>query len=216
MAPRVRAGLCPPGVLCFTPGLVIGIAIAVVVCILFGLFLYRNAPTATETTLVLKEPREMAPPPAHAPINIHVEADAGGDDRYTRAPKPERSWLATPDLGMVANSSTVALGKMPAIATRGLPESYQAMGVVMQADGAALPLYGRRTASRSDRFQYYTRTDSYNPVPLPVRYKRRNCQDDVGCDELSDGDSIDIVPTGQSGTVTLYRFDGPTYIPGLL
>ena len=89
------------------------------------------------------------------------------------------------------------------------------MGIIKMEDGQILPLYGRRTASRSDRFQYYTRTDTYNPVQLPVEYRRRNCQDDVGCDELYDRDTVRVSATGQRGDVTIYRFSGPTYIPGV-
>jgi len=141
------------------------------------------------------------------PIQINVER--GGDDRYTRAPKPLRNWLNTVDMdGSITN--------IPVIATRGLPESYQSMGVVTTSSGELLPLYGRRTASRSDRFNYYTRTDTNNPISLPINHKRRDCQDDIGCDELFDGDSIEIVPTKQKGSVTVYRFNGPTYIPGLI
>jgi hypothetical protein len=142
-----------------------------------------------------------------------ASAPASTDDRYTRAPKPERDWLATPDLSAVWNSSTQAL---PAIPTRGIPESYQSMGILKMEDGQVLPLYGRRTASRSDRFQYYSRTDTYNPVQLPIEHKRRNCQDDVGCDELYDRDNVNIAGLGKKGEVTIYRFSGPTYIPGIV
>lgn len=89
------------------------------------------------------------------------------------------------------------------------------MGVITTDDGQVLPLYGRRTASRSDRFQYYTRTDTYNPVQLPVRYKNRDCQDDVGCEELMDGEAIKVTATGKEGKVNMYRFSGPTYIPAV-
>lgn len=148
-------------------------------------------------------------PPAQPPIHIQVHSESG-DDRYTRAPKPERDWLARPDLSMLWNAPTAGL---PSVATRGLPEAYQSMGVLKTEGGQVLPLYGRRTASRSDRFQYYTRTDTYNPVQLPIQYKRRDCQDDVGCDELMDGEVITVTPTGQTATATLYRFSGPTYLP---
>ena len=90
------------------------------------------------------------------------------------------------------------------------------MGLLKTGDGQLLPLFGRRVASRSDRFNYYTRTDTNNPVPLPIHYKRRDCQDDVGCDELMSGEEIKIIPTGQTAQATLYRFDGPTYVPGLI
>jgi hypothetical protein len=158
-------------------------------------------------------PKQQQPQQGSLAIQIASAAGGGGgDDRYTRAPKPERHWVTEPDLP----SSAEIYGKLPRVPTRGIPETYQSMGVIKTDDGQILPLYGRRTASRSDRFQYYTRTDSYNPVQLPIQFNRRDCQDDIGCEELSDRDSVTIVPTNQKGSATIYRFDGPTYVPGIL
>jgi len=134
---------------------------------------------------------------------------SNGDDRYTRAPKPERDFYASPDLSSIRGPP----GTLPSFATRGIPETYQQMGILKADDGNVLPLYGRRTASRSDRYQYYSRTDSYNPIQLPIRYNNYNCVDDIGCSELYDGDSVSLIPTGQSASVTIYRLSGPAYIP---
>ena len=128
--------------------------------------------------------------------SIHIER--GGDDRYTMAPRPVREWQP-------------GLEGLPQVATRGLPERYQQMGILDGGDGKLLPLYGRRVAPRSDFFNYYTRTDTYNPVAVPVRFKKRDCQDGVGCHEVMSGDEVDISLTGQKGKVTLYGFDGPRY-----
>jgi hypothetical protein len=149
-----------------------------------------------------------------APSQVSVQMP--GDDRYNRAPKPEKDWLTRPDLSVIANSPTAIMSTIPAIATKGIPETYQSMGVLKTQGGQMLPLYGRRTSSRSDRFQYYTRTDSYNPVQLPLEYKRHNCQDDIGCDELYDGDTLKIGATGETATATIYRFSGPTYVPTVI
>lgn len=130
-----------------------------------------------------------------------------GDDRYKRAPRPQRFWETEPEIP--------TRGALDPIATRGAPESYQQMGVILGSDGKPLPLYGRRVAPRSDRFNYYTRTDTYNPVALPVTFKRKDCQDNLGCDEVSNGDSVRISPTGEEVKVTLYGFDGPRYTPDI-
>jgi hypothetical protein len=132
-------------------------------------------------------------------------AAAAGDDRYRRAPRPQRMWESEPEIP--------TRGALDPIPTRGAPESYQQMGIVESSDGKLLPLYGRRVAPRSDKFNYYTRTDTYNPVALPVRYKRKDCQDNAGCSEMSNGDSVEISPTGERGKITLYGFDGPRYSP---
>ena len=150
------------------------------------------------------------------PIIIQTPAQRG-DDRYTRAPRPQRMWdngQEIPVRGALGGSpaATMLLDPIP---TRGAPEQYQQMGVMVGPDGKPLPLYGRRTAPRSDKFNYYTRTDSYNPVAMPVTFKNKDCQDNAGCSELSSGDSIRISPTGESAKVTLYGFDGPRYSPDI-
>jgi len=145
-----------------------------------------------------------------------------GDDRYKRAPRPQRFWETEPEIptrGTLATGSrfTDPTGNRftDPVATRGAPESYQQMGVILGSDGKPLPLYGRRVAPRSDRFNYYTRTDTYNPVALPVTFKRKDCQDNLGCDEVFNGDSVKISPTGEEVKVTLYGFDGPRYSPDI-
>lgn len=190
---------CPPGVFCLSSETVF------VVGIILSVFVFANV---------------YRPPPQNGPSSVEVVSaptpvivapsyPGSGDDRFTRAPKPERNWVATPDLSAVWNSGAT----LPAIPTRGIPETYQSMGTIRTEDGKILPLYGRRTASRSDRFQYYTRTDTYNPVQIPVEYRRRNCQDDVGCEELYDRDQVHLGPLQTTGEVSVYRFSGPTYIP---
>ncbi len=135
----------------------------------------------------------------------------GGDDRYTMAPRPQRFWDNGPELP-VRGGLMGGGGALDAIATRGAPEAYQQVGVITGADNKVLPLYGRRTAPRSDRFNYYTRTDTYNPVALPVQVGKRDCQDGVGCDEVMSGDKVKLGATGEEAKVTLYGFDGPRYV----
>ena len=149
----------------------------------------------------------LAQPPSQMPASFPIEQAQqppttivvqGGDDRYSIAPRPQRYWDRS-------------AGSLPSIATRGAPDDYQQMGIVTGADGKLLPLYGRRVAPRSDYFNYYTRTDTYNPIPLPITFNKRDCQDNAGCKEVYTGDEVRISPTGDTGKVTLYGFDGPRY-----
>lgn len=129
---------------------------------------------------------------------MQISMNGGGDDRYTRAPEAERDWIAGPDLTRVPSTPFN-------IPTQGIPESYQSMGLIKTGNGQMLPLYGRRSISSRDRYNYYTRTDTYNPIPIPITIKGRDCQDQVGCPELYDGDSVRIAPTKEEGEVTIYR-----------
>jgi len=134
----------------------------------------------------------------HSPVQPII-IQQGGDDRYTRAPRPQRMWDAPLEIPSQRSP-------LDAIATRGPSEEYQQMGVLTSHDGKVLPLYGRRVAPRSDFFNYYTRTDTYNPVALPIRIGKRDCQDSVGCSEVFTGDTIKMDATGESAKVTLYGF----------
>lgn len=199
--------VCPPGVFCITPGFLLLLTLLASI-----LFLILRVPTVSLSSKTLNSVEKRQDP---VQLQIYQEAPIV-NDKYMRPPRPQRFWDAGPELpprgGLIAPDG----GYIFQEPTRGLPEQYQSMGVLKTNTGQLLPLYGRRTAYRSDRFNYYTRTDTNNPVPLPISYKRKDCQDDIGCEELSSGDEISIVPTGEQANATIYRFDGPMYLPGLL
>ncbi len=148
-------------------------------------------------------------PPVHI-TNVIRGGDAG---RYSMAPEASRSWVAPPDL----RGTFIPPGALPInVNTQGIPESYQTMGVIRMGEGGELlPLYGRRNGRGSDIYNYYTRTDTYNPVQIPVSFGRRDCTDDMGCKEVSDGDMVKVYGKGE-GTVKLYSIDAPKYIPGVV
>ena len=186
---------CPPGVLCLSNGLVLGL-VGVVIAVVIVLRMATAQPAAPQITI--------RQPPA--------QVIATGDDRYTRAPQPLRDWMSPPEFPPRGGIASIPIN----IPTQGLPESFQSVGVI-STDGDALPLFGRRTGRGNDRWNYYTRTNTYNPVPIPIRYKGRDCMEsDIGCEELFSGETVDIDIIRKKGKVRTYRFDGPKYIPGLL
>lgn len=183
-------GACPPGVFCLSNETILFILIVVVAAAIFIMWASRTSPAPAPAPAIIQHQ------PQQPPTIVNVK---GGDDRYSMAPKPERVWYNGPDRDLLAPPIPIGF------ATRGLPEQYQVMGVLKGEDGEMKPLYGRRTGSSRDRYNYYTRTDTYNPVPLPLHYKRRDCQDDTGCEELMDGDELKIGPTGEKVKATMYR-----------
>lgn len=187
---------CPPGVLCLSNGLVLGLVGVVIAVVVVLRVLAAAQPAAPQITI--------RQPPA--------QVIATGDDRYTRAPQPLRDWMSPPEFPPRGGIASIPIN----IPTQGLPESFQSVGVI-STDGDALPLFGRRTGRGNDRWNYYTRTNTYNPVPIPIRYKGRDCMEsDIGCEELFSGETVDIDIIRKKGKVRTYRFDGPKYIPGLL
>ena len=85
------------------------------------------------------------------------------------------------------------LKRMPInIHTRGRT-SYVQLGILSNSSKQkVLPLYGKQTYQRSQRWNYYTTSDGYNLIRIPLSYKGNDCMSETGCDELMDGNSIHI------------------------
>jgi len=206
------ADQCPPGSLCASSSTIF-FALAAIIVILLGIMLLRGhesvaAPVPRYRPMGPRPMPSMAPAP---PIIIQA-GGAGGDDRYQQAPQPLKSWYGGPEFPPRGGFAQIPIN----IPTQGLPERFQSVGIMTLPDGQVLPLYGRRTATSTDRWNYYTRTDTYNPVQIPVSYKRRDCMEDTGCEELMNGEQITTFGTENSGKVHIYRNDGPKYIPGII
>ena len=205
-------GLCPPGFLCMdTPTMltVILVAAAIAAIIVFIVKQQTPAPQQQQPVVIVKEQRAPATPTIINP-----------DPRFSPLP-PEQSYSVPPDirgqplpagLGAFAVNST----------TRGYPSAFQQMGVLTAPGGTEtsaspnrtiLPLFGRSIDPNRNRWNYYTRTDGINPIQLPLQYKRRNCDDDNGCDEINEGDSVGVPVLGQSYNATIYRYSTPRYLP---
>jgi len=112
------------------------------------------------------------------------------------------------------------------IPSRGPFQTYQQVGILSKdeiADPAKipgnnnesniLPLFGRPTYSGSNRWNYYTTSDKFQSVKLPINIEGRKCTDDLGCDELRDGDMVSIPSYNGRFRVEIYDFDKPRYIP---
>ena len=195
---------CPPGTLCLSESLGLILLILLVVastCVVFFMFFGKSSPT------IIMQPSPQ-PQGSQAPTIVSVK---GGDSRYDRAPQPLRDWMAPPEFPPRGGLTSMPIN----IPTQGLPESFQSVGIINVGE-QVLPLYGRRTTGGSDRWNYYTRTDTYNPVPVPVRFQKRDCMDSVGCQEILSGENVKIEALGKEGKTNIYQFDGPKYIPGLI
>lgn len=216
--------VCPPGFFCMDTGTVLLIALAVV-------------SIAAVVVLILKYNGLLAPVGAAAaaaakPTVVVVRSESGrqppvvmnADPRFSPLP-PEQSYAVPPDLrGYATRPLAAGLGPLLPVntQTRGIPDAFQQVGVLTAPGGTStsgsptrtiLPLFGRTIDSNRNRWNYYTRTDGMNPVQVPVQFKRRNCDDDNGCDEISDGDSIGVPVMGQSFTANVYRYSTPRYLP---
>lgn len=112
------------------------------------------------------------------------------------------------------------------IPSRGPFQSYQQIGILSKDeiadpdkipgnnnDSNILPLFGRPTYAGSNKWNYYTTSDKFQSVKLPINIDGRKCTDELGCDELRDRDMVTIPSYNGRFRVEIYDFDKPRYIP---
>jgi hypothetical protein len=100
--------------------------------------------------------------------------------------------------------------------TRGEQPEIQQVGILTDGNEKIIPLYGRPTWRGSNKWIYYTSTDKFNFVKLPVHdLNGKNCTEEYGCTEFSDKDQVDVPAYNKTFSVTTYAADAPRYIPYL-
>jgi hypothetical protein len=195
----------------------IAILVFLLVCVvLVCVYLYTTYVKQDTAPRIKEVVVQSPPPPAQSGTILGLEPDP----RFAPL-SPEKSYYVSPDVR--GQPLPPGGGAIPInIQTQGLPDSFQQVGVLTAPGGTetsasptrtVLPLYGRRTVYSRDKWNYYTRTDGINPVQVPVQFKRRNCDDDTGCDEVLDGDSVGCPVLGQSYIANVYRNSAPRYLP---
>jgi hypothetical protein len=104
------------------------------------------------------------------------------------------------------------------IETRGLPTSYQQIGILNRTNDASgdmiLPLMGKRTMAGRDKWQYYTVSGSGNlNTRLPISVNGKNCTGEYGCDEVYNGDVVYVEGYNDTFRATIYENGTFQYIP---
>ena len=112
------------------------------------------------------------------------------------------------------------------IPTRGSSGGFQQIGMLYKqnitdssatignsSETAVFPLYGRPIYPGSNKWSYYTASDKFNSVKMPITHNGRRCDADYGCQELYSGDIIQIPAYNGDFKVEIYDYDKPRYIP---
>jgi hypothetical protein len=208
-------GTCPRGFFCFnsqTVGLIIGLCIMIIV---YQVFYKKNELVDLDTLKEIKVDKIQKLENRLERLEIHKDV--------VILPTSQNTMLVNKDFERIVNPllaperSYNSTYRVPInIPTRGFSENYQQVGAVNSGD-KILPLYGRPRWPGATKWNYYTNTDGFQSIKLPVQFKRMDCQDEVGCDEIYDGDNITIPQYGKDKEfkANIYRLDKPYYLPFL-
>ena len=207
---------CPSGMLCINYSSIIIFSILIAICI-FCIYTYNNNNNNNQlydkisnlTDTIKSEYSEKKNTQIYE--NIH--------ERLIETPN-------TQNINDIYNEPTKNVsGVRVNIPTRGPTPQVQQIGILSKtnfttsegpgtdSESHILPLMGRKTYNRSNKWVYYTATDKYNQIKLPISHKGRNCAGEYGCDELMNGDTINIPELNGTFTVKIYENSGLQYIP---
>jgi hypothetical protein len=78
-----------------------------------------------------------------------------------------------------------------------------------------IPLYGRMIMANRNKWQYYTMSDKYHSIRLPISVGGKNASSEYGCDEVGNGDTVYVEGYNAPFRVTLYEKQHFNYIPYL-
>ena len=86
-----------------------------------------------------------------------------------------------------------------------IDEKYQQLGILTpQNKKTILPLMGRQIYTNRNKWQYYTMSDQFNSVRLPIIKNHKNCTNEYGCDIFSSNDLVYVEGYDEAFRVTIY------------
>lgn len=221
---------CPPGTICLSSGLVLLIAIII---FLFYIVLKNNQSNSDKKVFEQKI-SDLKNDFLIQKINTNKKVDQIEQNNlnnnkqknldnplfivnktYERANNPFLAPLRS-DPKLPINSLNIqGLGVPINTPTRGYSSDYQQIGVLTGGD-KILPLYGKPTWNGSSKWLYYTATDKFNMIKLPVRNRSKDCTQEYGCEQLDNKDKVEVPAYNQEFEVSIYNLDAPRYIPYVL
>jgi hypothetical protein len=95
--------------------------------------------------------------------------------------------------------------------------TYRQVGLLTStcSKGAVIPLMGRPLFTNRDKWQYYSMSDQFHSVKLPILRNGRSCTNEYGCDKLYSGDVVYVEGLDKPYRVKLYDNDTIRYLPAI-
>ena len=221
---------CPVGQLCFNREIFVVVLLFLVGLVWYGYSQYKSEHTGFQhdslnhlETAITEQKRRITDiedrtsptfpisSSVTMPSTLYPSATTKLDRIYNPLVAPTRTYPDAPVYGLPVN-----------IPTRGYTEEYQQIGALYsqqmnrQGGPRVLPLFGRAIYPGASKWLYYTSTDDYQSVKIPISHNNRKCQGDFGCHELDDGDLVNVTPYPGKFKISLYDLDKPRYLPHVI
>jgi len=106
------------------------------------------------------------------------------------------------------------------IRTRGVELPYRQIGILTKnakggGEPVILPLMGRDLHTGSDKWQYYTMSNTSGTMStrLPVSVNGKSCTGEYGCNSIYNGDTVYVEGYNDTFSATIYENGSYAYMP---
>ena len=204
---------CPPGVICIENYTIFFVIICIVIV---GYLLYANMRgsnvvvnnNSTKKIVIEDKYRENINP--SLPYNnlsrdplLNPYAPPLRDERY-----------------FIQGQNIIPRGTVPINMSTNIgavDTTYRQIGLLTPLNSSSkdniLPLMGRPLFTNRDKWQYFSNSNQYNNVKLPISRAGKSCTNEYGCDKLYTGDTVYIDGANETYKVTVYDNDTMKYLP---
>jgi hypothetical protein len=189
---------CPKGVICienFT------LSISVIIIIMVVYLIYFNYKTSKKEIPIKEIERypiiNITEPKTTAIARPNTVYTTISDDILTNPYTPPLKNPVYDDI--IENRINTSVNYMGA--------EYRQLGILIPENDNynSLALLGRPLYRNRTKWQYYTINDKRNSLKLPIYYKKRNCTNEYGCDELYTNDVVLVEGINTLFKVSLYE-----------
>jgi hypothetical protein len=199
---------CIPGVVCLENVSIL--FIFVIMGLLFYIWNMRNNNTHDKLYVVNHSPPLLQQQNAMiAPLASVSTRNDPFNDPYT-PPLKSNSYYFPPDSSDVRGMPPMQVQ----LNTCSFNSGYTQIGILTRGDNMILPLFGRISCNRRDKWQYYTISNTGNlNTKLPVRFNGANCTSENGCNEMNNNDNIYVEGYKDTFSATIYETGAFAYNP---
>ena len=212
---------CPEGFYCLDTKFFLLFIGIIILAIVWGFYNNNNTllniikSEKQESKVIISDTSKSSKLKETDEITTYIPSDADYERNriYDPLSPPERKYPYTPPIRDVPIN----------IPTRGYGPDFHQVGIlektsidsestVYDTRPQILPLYGKPSYAGSSKWYYYTASDK-NGFKIPFSKNGKQCSTEYGCNELYDGDKVDLSGYNAKYKVTIYGIDAPKYIP---
>lgn len=180
-----RKRRCPPGVVCIEN--VTFFALLCCVCVIgYSLYILTLSWKSSQQNTITNTLYKTIDPRKETDVLLNP---------YTPPIKDEGYWNRNRNFRYNEQTNVGAISNAP----------FRQVGYLLGDTNTPIALMGRPLFANRDKWQYYSMSDQFNSIKLPLLVKGKKAMNEYGCDKLYSDDEVGVDGMKNKYKVTLYE-----------